>query len=90
METFICHIHASGYPSAELKHGVIALITPELPSGFTAPEDSVLEKTSRRLRKCAPAKARSSASAPKGCEKLARVCDDIMWIPECPDYLTRC
>jgi glucosamine--fructose-6-phosphate aminotransferase (isomerizing) len=24
----------------------------------------------------------------EGCTKLERVCDDVMWIPECPDYLT--
>ena len=40
----ISYIHASGHPSAELKHGVIALITPEVPSVFIAPDDSVFEK----------------------------------------------
>ncbi len=40
----ISYIHASGHPSAELKHGIIALITPEVPSVFIAPDDSVFEK----------------------------------------------
>ncbi|MEO6753305.1 MAG: glutamine--fructose-6-phosphate transaminase (isomerizing), partial [Chthoniobacteraceae bacterium] len=40
----ISYIHASGHPSAELKHGVIALITPEVPTVVIAPDDSVLEK----------------------------------------------
>ena len=33
----ISYINAEGHPSAELKHGVIALISPELPSVFIAP-----------------------------------------------------
>src|SRR5215210_1150279 len=40
----ISYIHAEGHPSAELKHGVIALISPELPSVFIAPEDSIFDK----------------------------------------------
>ncbi len=40
----ISYIHASGHPSAELKHGVIALVKPELPSVFIAPDDAVFEK----------------------------------------------
>lgn len=40
----ISYISASGYPSAELKHGVIALITEDAPSLFIAPQDAVFEK----------------------------------------------
>ena len=41
----ITYINAEGHPSAELKHGVIALITRRrLPSVFIAPEDSVYDK----------------------------------------------
>ena len=40
----ISYIDASGHPSAELKHGVIALMNPELPSVFIAPHDAVFDK----------------------------------------------
>ena len=40
----ISYIAASGYPSAELKHGVIALVNEETPSVFIAPRDAVFEK----------------------------------------------
>src|SRR4029434_9209070 len=33
----ISYIHAEGYPAAEMKHGPIALISPETPSVFVAP-----------------------------------------------------
>jgi glucosamine--fructose-6-phosphate aminotransferase (isomerizing) len=47
----ISYIHASGHPSAELKHGVIALITPELPSVFIARMTACSKRTSRTLKK---------------------------------------
>jgi len=40
----ISYIAASGYPSAELKHGVIALVNAETPSVFIAPDDAVFHK----------------------------------------------
>ncbi|PYL25002.1 MAG: glutamine--fructose-6-phosphate transaminase (isomerizing), partial [Verrucomicrobia bacterium] len=40
----ITYLFAEGHPSAELKHGVIALIRPDLPSIFIAPDDSVFSK----------------------------------------------
>ncbi|HEV7402270.1 MAG TPA: glutamine--fructose-6-phosphate transaminase (isomerizing) [Chthoniobacteraceae bacterium] len=84
----ISYIHASGYPSAELKHGVIALITPEVPSVFIAPEDSVLEKNISNIEEVRARKGPIIGVGTEGCSKLERVCDDVMWIPPCPDYLT--
>ena len=84
----ISYIHASGYPSAELKHGVIALITPEVPSVFIAPKDSVFEKNVSNIEEV---KARSGpiiAVGTEGCDRIAKVADDVLWIPECPDYLS--
>ena len=40
----ISYIHAEGYPSAEMKHGPIASITPEFPSVFVVPRDAMYEK----------------------------------------------
>ena len=40
----ITYLFAEGHPSAELKHGIIALIRPDLPSVFIAPDDAVFSK----------------------------------------------
>src|SRR5207253_8075368 len=40
----ITYLFAEGHPSAELKHGIIALIRPDLPSVFIAPDDGVFSK----------------------------------------------
>ncbi|MEM0897365.1 MAG: glutamine--fructose-6-phosphate transaminase (isomerizing), partial [Verrucomicrobiota bacterium] len=40
----ISYIYASGHPSAELKHGIIALVKEDMPCVFIAPDDPVFEK----------------------------------------------
>lgn len=40
----ISYIHAEGYPSAEMKHGPIALISEECPSVIIVPDDETLKK----------------------------------------------
>jgi len=40
----ITYLFAEGHPSAELKHGIIALVGPDLPSVFVAPDDAVFSK----------------------------------------------
>ena len=40
----ITYLFAEGHPTAELKHGIIALIRPDLPSIFIAPNDAVFSK----------------------------------------------
>ena len=84
----ISYIHASGHPSAELKHGVIALITPELPSVFIAPDDSVLEKNISNIEEVKARQGPIIAIGTEGCSKLEKVADDFIGIPACPDYLS--
>jgi len=40
----ISYIHAEGYPAGEMKHGPIALISPEMPVVFLAPANRMREK----------------------------------------------
>jgi glutamine---fructose-6-phosphate transaminase (isomerizing) len=84
----ISYIHASGHPSAELKHGVIALITPELPSVFVAPDDGVLEKNISNIEEVKARKGPIIAIGTEGCSKLEKVADEFIGIPACPDYLS--
>jgi glucosamine--fructose-6-phosphate aminotransferase (isomerizing) len=84
----ISYIHAAGYPSAELKHGVIALITPEVPSVFIAPDDSVFDKNVSNIEEVKARKGPVIAIGTEGCTKLGKVADDVIYIPKCPDYLS--
>jgi glucosamine--fructose-6-phosphate aminotransferase (isomerizing) len=84
----ISYIHASGHPSAELKHGIIALITPELPSVFIAPEDSVFEKNLSNIEEVRARKGPVIGIGTEGSRRLEELCDDSILIPHCPDYLS--
>ncbi len=84
----ISYIHASGHPSAELKHGIIALITPELPSVFIAPEDSVFEKNLSNIEEVRARRGPVIGIGTEGSRRLEACCDDVILIPKCPDYLS--
>ncbi len=84
----ISYIHASGHPSAELKHGVIALITPELPTSSSRPTTACSRKTSRNIEEVKARKGPIIAIGTEGCSKLEAVADDVICIPACPDFLT--
>ncbi|MER8105518.1 glutamine--fructose-6-phosphate transaminase (isomerizing) [Kitasatospora sp. NPDC094016] len=40
----ISYVHAEAYPASELKHGPLALISPELPTIALVPDDELLDK----------------------------------------------
>ena len=85
----ISYIAASGYASAELKHGVIALVNPETPSVFIAPHDALFHKNLSNIEEV---KARGGPVIGVGTEgkgaELSLVCDDVILIPDAPEYLT--
>ncbi|MCK1387652.1 glutamine--fructose-6-phosphate transaminase (isomerizing) [Bradyrhizobium sp. 21] len=46
----VSYIHADAYPAGELKHGPLALVTPEVPIVATAPNDELFEKLYSNLQ----------------------------------------
>jgi len=84
----ISYISASGYPSAELKHGVIALVNEETPSVFIAPQDAVFDKNVSNIEEVKARKGPVIAIGTEGDTALAKICDDVLLVPHAPDYLT--
>ena len=84
----ISYISASGYPSAELKHGVIALVSPETPSVFIAPQDAVFEKNISNIEEVKARKGPVIAVGTEGDKALRKICDDVVLVPEAPHYLS--
>ena len=83
----ISYIHAEGYPSAEMKHGPIALISPEVPSVFICPRDSVYEKTLSNIEEIKARKGPIIAIATEGDTHIATKADDVIYVPPTADYL---
>ncbi len=84
----ITYISAQGYPSAELKHGVIALINPDLPTVMIAPDDSVFDKNVSTLEEVKARQGPVIAIGTEGRRELGKLADDVIYIPPCPDYLS--
>ena len=84
----ISYRFAEGHPSAELKHGVIALVRPEVPSIIIAPDDPVFEKNVSTLEQIKARKGKVIAVATEGRKDLARLADDVIYIPKCPDFVS--
>ncbi len=82
------YIAASAHPSAELKHGVIALIDESTPSVFIAPRDAVFEKNLSNIEEVKARKGPVIAIGTEGDDRLAQVADDVILVPEAPDFLT--
>lgn len=84
----ISYIHAEGHASAELKHGVIALIEPDLPSVFIAPDDPVYEKNVSNIEEVRARKGPVIAVTTEGKTEMERIADDVIYVPPTLDLLT--
>jgi glucosamine--fructose-6-phosphate aminotransferase (isomerizing) len=84
----ISYKFAEGHPSAELKHGVIALIGPDVPSIMIAPDDAVYDKNINTLEQIKARKGRVIAIATEGRKQIASLADDVIFIPRCPDFIS--
>lgn len=83
----ISYLPASGHPSAELKHGVIALIGPETPSIVIAPNDGVFDKNLSNIEEIKARKGPVIAIGTENHSALPAAVDDVILIPAAPDYL---
>jgi glucosamine--fructose-6-phosphate aminotransferase (isomerizing) len=87
----ISYIHAEGYPAAEMKHGPIALVDGETPSVFLIPKNGVFDKVMSNLEEIkargGPVIAIASEHQDETAEDVSRLADEVVFVPEVPDYL---
>ncbi len=84
----ISYIHAEGYPAGEMKHGPIALIDENMPVVVITLKDDVYDKM---LSQVEQAKARGGiviALATEGDELIAEKADHVLYLPECPKFIS--
>ena len=83
----ISYLHAEAYPSGEMKHGPISLIEAGFPVVAVVPADHVHDKTVSNIQECLARGAVVIAVATDGDEKVAKMCQEVLWVPQCPDQL---
>lgn len=83
----ISYIHAEGYPSAEMKHGPIALVSPDFPTVIICPRDAMYEKNMNNLEEIKARNGKVIAVATEGDTQIAKKADDVIYIPATIDLL---
>ncbi len=83
----ISYIHAEGYPSAEMKHGPIALIDDHMPVFFIATLDDVYDKVVSNIQEVKARGGRLVALVSKGNSDLTELAEFVIPIPKCDQAL---
>src|SRR5262245_50670583 len=83
----ISYIHAEGYPAAEMKHGPIALVDEATPSVFLMSRGAIFDKVMSNLEEVKARGGPVIAITGEGDEEVAARADDVIYVPEVPEYL---
>jgi glutamine---fructose-6-phosphate transaminase (isomerizing) len=78
----ISYIHAEGYPSAEMKHGPIALVDERTPSVFIMTQGEMYDKVTSNVQEIKARGGPVIAVVCQGDHEAARLADDVIEIPE--------
>ena len=83
----ISYLHAEGYPTAEMKHGPIALVTPEMPSIFVAPHGPLHAKTLSNVEEVRARRGPVFVVGTEGDEALAALAEAFLPVPDVPEIV---
>ena len=83
----ISYIHAEGMPSAEMKHGPIALIDNGMPCVFVATRNSQYEKVLSNIQEVRSRGGHVIAVATEGDEHIKSMAEDVFYVPDVPEML---
>jgi glucosamine--fructose-6-phosphate aminotransferase (isomerizing) len=83
----VSYIHAHGYPTAELKHGPIALVDEVTPSVFLMTRGAVYDKLRSNLEEIKARNGPVIVVATENDAAVARRADEVLFVPDVPSYL---
>jgi glucosamine--fructose-6-phosphate aminotransferase (isomerizing) len=83
----ISYIHAEGMPAAEMKHGPIALINPDMPVVFIAPRGNQYEKVISNIEEVRARGGKVIAVATEGDTRMKRYSDHVIYVPDVMECL---
>jgi len=84
----ISYIHAEAYGAGEMKHGPIALVTPENFTLAVATRGELREKMIGNIQEIKARGGPVIGVGTDGDDLMADQCDDMLWVPECPELLS--
>ena len=84
----VSYIHAEGLPAAELKHGPIALITPELPTVVIATQSFILDKVASSVQEIKARGGRIIAIVSDENREFDSLADHLIRVPTAHDFVS--
>jgi glucosamine--fructose-6-phosphate aminotransferase (isomerizing) len=84
----ISYIHAEGYPAAEMKHGPIALIDPNMPVVVISTRDGSYDKIRGNVQEVRARQGKIISICTEGDTEIAELSDHVITIPETIDMLS--
>jgi glucosamine--fructose-6-phosphate aminotransferase (isomerizing) len=82
----ISYIHAEGYPAAEMKHGPIALIDPEMPVVVIATKDGSYDKIVGNVQEVRARDGKIISIVTEGDKDIVELSDHVITIPDCQNF----
>ncbi|MCP4800955.1 MAG: SIS domain-containing protein, partial [bacterium] len=84
----ISYIHAEGYPAAEMKHGPIALIDPDMPVLVISTSDGSYQKIKGNVQEVKAREGKIISIVSEGEKEISSMSDHVIEIPESLNMLT--
>jgi glucosamine--fructose-6-phosphate aminotransferase (isomerizing) len=84
----ISYIHAEGYAAGEMKHGPIALISPQCPTVAVAIEGEVYDKVLSNMQEVRARDGQVIAVAFEGDKEIEKYADFVLHVPRCHEHLS--
>ncbi len=82
----ISYIHAEGYPAAEMKHGPIALIDPQMPVVVIATKDGSYDKIVGNVQEVRARDGKIISVVTEGNIEIAAISDHVITIPDTMNF----
>ncbi len=83
----ISYLNAVGYPAGEMKHGPIALVSPQLATVAFCGNERTYDKMASNLMEIKARGGPVLAFAPEGAAHITSVADDVFFLPRMSDEL---
>ena len=83
----ISYIHAEAYPASELKHGPLALVSPDIPTVAALPHDALLDKSIASIEEVRARRGPVIALTHPGDSRIAERADAVIEVPRTEDVL---
>ena len=83
----LAYIHAEGYPAGEMKHGVNALLGPDMATVVCASNNDLYEKMLSNISEVKARGGEVTAIVTEGDNVVGRLADHVIQVPDSPEIL---